>query len=318
MSAGQPVTLAGRPEELFGDRATEFKEDDTLVVADTVVTPEMFDWYLSSAVLTFDLDLDGQVDGEITLEGDYFEGAVFSLEIIDNDTHITVDLNQAPVALNDRGVGFTTDDSASFRTGSVLVNDSDFDGDTLAVSGLDATGTLGLVTNNGDGTFNYDPNGAFDALAEGETATDAFAYFVTDGVETVRGEVTITINGEDYDAPDVNLIDGTPGRDILRGTAEADQFVFKGGIGDVAVGNGGDDIFDFTDNVANGAVDNTRIVDWADGDMIFGFGFDDIDLGTVRSSSHGLRFAYGPDHDLLTVTGDVSAGLSSLFDTGVA
>ena len=31
------------------------------------------------------------------------------------------------------------------------------------------------MTDNGDGTFTYDPNGAFENLAVGETATDTFS-----------------------------------------------------------------------------------------------------------------------------------------------
>ena len=41
--------------------------------------------------------------------------------------------------------------------------------------------TKGKVTNNGDGTFTYDPNGAFASLRAGQTATDQFLYTVTDG-----------------------------------------------------------------------------------------------------------------------------------------
>ena len=53
-----------------------------------------------------------------------------------------------------------------------------------------------LLTLNADGTFDYDPNGAFDDLAEGETATDGFAYTVSDGNGGVdTASVTITIDG---------------------------------------------------------------------------------------------------------------------------
>jgi len=117
--------------------------------------------------------------------------------------------------------------------------------------------------------------------------------------------------------PTFNVVNGTSGRDILTGTGGADEFRFNGGYGDVGTGNGGDDVFDFAVNVANGAVDNTRIVDWSDGDMIIGFGIDDIHMETVRSSSTALRFAYGPDNDVLTITGDVSAGVESLFELNI-
>jgi VCBS repeat-containing protein len=49
------------------------------------------------------------------------------------------------------------------------------------VASIDTTGALGLVTDNGDGTFDYDPNGQFEGLAPGETATDTFTYTLSDG-----------------------------------------------------------------------------------------------------------------------------------------
>ncbi|MFX8895563.1 Ig-like domain-containing protein, partial [Acinetobacter baumannii] len=45
-----------------------------------------------------------------------------------------------------------------------------------------ADATRGKVTNNGDGTFTYDPNGAFVGLKAGETAQDKFRFTVTDAV----------------------------------------------------------------------------------------------------------------------------------------
>jgi len=53
-----------------------------------------------------------------------------------------------------------------------------------------------LLTVNADGTFRYDPNGAFQSLFSGETATDTFTYTVsdTDGETSVNAAtVTITI-----------------------------------------------------------------------------------------------------------------------------
>jgi VCBS repeat-containing protein len=73
-----------------------------------------------------------------------------------------------------------------------------FIGPFLTVTGLDTTGTIGLVTNNGDGTFKYDPNGEFEGLAPGETDTDSFKYTVSDGQGgTATATVTITITGVD-------------------------------------------------------------------------------------------------------------------------
>ncbi|MEI4234586.1 Ig-like domain-containing protein, partial [Roseovarius sp. D22-M7] len=220
---------------------------------------------------------------------------------------VTIDVtNAAPDAVDD---SYTIEDGEVLTVAApgLLANDTDADGDPLEVVGFGNAGN-GSVAPSADGSFTYTPDAGF-------VGTDSFIYTITDGAETTTAEVTIEVLNQE---PEINLIDGTLGRDILQGTSEADQFVFNGGFGDVAVGNGGDDIFNFTVNVENGVVDNTRIMDWSDGDMILGFEFEDVQVETVRSSSQALRFAYGPDNDVLTVTGDISGGLSSLFETAVA
>ena len=108
---------------------------------------------------------------------------------------ITIEgVNDAPLATDDED---TTDEDTSVTTVNVLDNDTDPDAsDTLVVQDLDTTGTAGVVSDNGDGTFAYDPNGEFDHLASGETATDTFSYTVTDGNGgTDGGTVTVTIEG---------------------------------------------------------------------------------------------------------------------------
>jgi VCBS repeat-containing protein len=104
--------------------------------------------------------------------------------------------NAAPLAVDDGGTGFGTDKSTPITTTSALANDSDPNGDALTISSLDTGGTKGLVMNNGNGTFAYDPNGQFDALEAGEQASDTF-YTVSDGHGgSDTASVIITIYGE--------------------------------------------------------------------------------------------------------------------------
>ncbi len=106
-------------------------------------------------------------------------------------------VNDNPVANNNSGVGFTTNEDTAFTTANVLVNDTDVDnGDVLTITNLNTTGTLGLVTNNGNGTFSYNPNNKFESLNNGQTATDSFSYTIADGKGgTSTATVNITING---------------------------------------------------------------------------------------------------------------------------
>ncbi len=110
--------------------------------------------------------------------------------------------NDAPIAADDGGVGFTTDEDSAFVTASILANDADPDGsDSVAFSALDGTKAAGLVVGNGDGTITYDPDGRFESLGAGQTATDVVTYTVTDSLGALdTGIVTITISGVN-DAP---------------------------------------------------------------------------------------------------------------------
>lgn len=105
--------------------------------------------------------------------------------------------NPTPTASNDSG----TTDEDSPTSGNVLTNDSDPDSDALTVSGTDTSGTTGQVSVNSDGSYTYDPNGQFEDLAQGESATDNFSYTARDADgATATATVTITINGAN-DAP---------------------------------------------------------------------------------------------------------------------
>jgi len=104
-------------------------------------------------------------------------------------------LNDAPEAFADNA---STDEDTAVVI-DVLGNDSDVDAsDTLTVTVIDDSTTLGTVTNNGT-DVTYDPNGLFDYLAVGESATDSFTYTISDGHGgTATASVTVTINGANH------------------------------------------------------------------------------------------------------------------------
>ena len=104
--------------------------------------------------------------------------------------------NHAPVASD--FLASVNENAASVLLKGVYT-DSDA-ADTFTFS-TNTTGTVGLVTNNHDGTFNYDPNGKFESLSVGDTATDTFTYTVTDNHgASSTATATVTIHGEN-DAP---------------------------------------------------------------------------------------------------------------------
>jgi len=79
---------------------------------------------------------------------------------------------------------------------NVLASTSGPAGDTLSVTSVGTAGTKGTVSINANGTVHYDPNGQFQSLTQGQTATDTFTYTVSDGFQTSSpGTVTVTVTG---------------------------------------------------------------------------------------------------------------------------
>ncbi|AFZ49599.1 Ig-like domain-containing protein [Dactylococcopsis salina] len=163
---------------------------------------------------TGELEFNNPPDFENPIDAD--EDNIYVLEVTATDSEganvsetlevIVENVNEVPTAEDDTG---STDEDSSFTVDAangVLANDVDPDGDALtvrAVNGeagkVDTEITLdsgALLTLNADGSYEYDTNGAFEDLNDGETATDTFTYTVADGNGgTATAEIRITING---------------------------------------------------------------------------------------------------------------------------
>jgi Bacterial Ig domain/Bacterial cadherin-like domain/RTX calcium-binding nonapeptide repeat (4 copies) len=133
--------------------------------------------------------------------------ATDSFTYVANDSHgassntatatITITgVNDAPVAQADTN---TTGENSPV-SGNVLANDVDVDqGDTLTVAAVNGV-TLAsgaLLTVNVDGSYTYDPNGAFESLGVNQTASDGFTYVASDsqGASSNTATVVVTITG---------------------------------------------------------------------------------------------------------------------------
>lgn len=143
--------------------------------------------------------------------------------------------NSPPLALDD---AFSTNEDTPLGD-NVLGNDSDPNGDVLAVSqvngsaanvGVQITLVSGAtVTQNSNGSFTYDPNGAFESLAPGESAPDSYGYSITDGNGgSDSATVDITITGVDdppvavNDSATVTENDPATGIDVLANDTDVD------------------------------------------------------------------------------------------------
>ena len=106
--------------------------------------------------------------------------------------------NRNPVAVADN---YQTPANTTLTTDNVLLNDSDPDSDTLAISAFDAVSTQGgQVQDNVNGTFSYTPPVNF-------SGTDSFSYTLSDGNGgTASAVVTIIVNANTIPIANDDLI----------------------------------------------------------------------------------------------------------------
>jgi VCBS repeat-containing protein len=91
-----------------------------------------------------------------------------------------VSQNSAPVAVNDK-FALAEDAGATDITATLLLNDSDPDGDSIQVASVQAVSNRGASVSVGpDGKVTYDAGQIFMDLDAGEKLTDSFTYTITD------------------------------------------------------------------------------------------------------------------------------------------
>ncbi|MFC2992548.1 choice-of-anchor L domain-containing protein [Halomonas tibetensis] len=259
-------SVSGTLKELSGDVITGFTEQIKLIIEQINLLKEWVKITFGSANLGIDENGDGVIDGTITLEGD-FEGAEFNVNVVGENTEITVDLpseNAPPVAVDD---AFSVDEVQTLF-GNVLDDngngaDSDPDGDALTVS-LISGPAEGILTLSDDGSFSYEADsGVFDLATPGEVIEQSFTYQIDDG----NGEVdqaTATIS--------VTILDD------LSLAAITDQAV--------------------DENSPAGTVVATAVASDPDGDVLtYSLGGDDASAFTIDAASGEISLAFSPDFE---------------------
>ncbi len=103
-------------------------------------------------------------------------------------------LSRVPVAVDDQ-YSTPSEEVLSISAPGVLANDKDADTDKAALTVSLVSGpTSGTLQLSSDGSFTYTP-------AAGFSGTDSFTYAVSDGTYADTGEVTITVQPDDNQAP---------------------------------------------------------------------------------------------------------------------
>jgi Ca2+-binding RTX toxin-like protein len=263
--------------------------------------------------------------------GDADVGGVVRVVIYYTDGHGTVEasvsagtaavanIDDAAIARND---AVSTTESL-IGSGSLFANngsgaDSDIDGPALSIAAVNGSaanvGTQillasgALLTVNANGTYSYNPNGAFNHLPGAgsgsvNTATDTFTYTLAGGNTAT---VTVTINGEG--SPSGDVLVGGSGNDTQTGGGGNDTIV--GGAGNDAINGGAG-----TDTVSYSTAGGGVIVRLNHGDAPNdGFGGTDTITGVENvtgSSFNDILTGSGVDNVLIGGGGyDVLLGLN--------
>ena len=137
-------------------------------------------------------NVNGDVSLKLTL-GDGFDSVERIILI-----HIN-NVNDAPRAGSDTKT-FTEDaEYLDISIASLLVNDSDIDGDTIFFDGLKDDPAVGAITLLNGTTLRYTPAKDFDG-------TTSFTYYISDGTARTLATCTLTANGVN-DAPSIEVDD---------------------------------------------------------------------------------------------------------------
>jgi hypothetical protein len=172
---------------------------------------------------------------------------------------------------------------------TVLGNDTDAEGDTLTITAVDTTGTLGhVVFDPQSQTLQYvADDDSFDTLANGATAPDHFSYTVSDGHgHTSTATVNVTVTGIDDSHSQTGgagneTLTGTSGEDTIDGGDGNDYIDLSAGGSDHAMGGNGNDGIYFGAAYSSG--------DTVDG----GSGYDEVGLEGDYSGANKVTIAGG-------------------------
>ncbi|WP_435433655.1 tandem-95 repeat protein [Vibrio agarivorans] len=138
---------------------------------------------------SFTITPDADWNGDIDISFDISDGA----NVVQAQADLTVNpVNDLPQP-QDQAFTVEEDGTLTFTDADLLAGATDIEGDDLSVEGISYTGTDGILSDNGDGTYSFAPNDNFNGDVE-------FTFDVSDGTDTVTANVDVSVTPVD-DAP---------------------------------------------------------------------------------------------------------------------
>ncbi|GAL38278.1 T1SS secreted agglutinin RTX [Vibrio maritimus] len=131
---------------------------------------------------TFTITPDADFNGDVNLSFDVSDGD----QIISTNLDLTVNPVNDAAVVEDVGYTIQEDGSLTFTDEQLLAGASDIDGDDLSVADVSYSGTEGVFTDNGDGTYTFAPNENFNGEVD-------LSFSVSDGTTTTEANVDVTV-----------------------------------------------------------------------------------------------------------------------------
>ncbi|MDE0541508.1 tandem-95 repeat protein [Vibrio sp. VA3] len=131
---------------------------------------------------SFTITPDADFNGDIDIQFNITDGT----DTIQATADLTVNpVNDLPVP-QDQQFSVEEDGTLQFTDADLLAGATDIDGDNLTVDGISYTGSDGVLTDHGDGTYTFAPNENFNGDV-------SFSFGVFDGTETVPANVDVSV-----------------------------------------------------------------------------------------------------------------------------
>ncbi|MEZ9300549.1 tandem-95 repeat protein [Vibrio splendidus] len=185
-----------------GDLAYNVNEDGSITLSQEQLLSQASD-VEGEDLTASDLTVDGNAsvtandDGSFTIVPDAnFNGDIdiqFNITDGTDTVQATADLTVNPVndlpVPQDQQFSIAEDGMLQFTDADLLTGATDIDGDDLTVEGISYTGGDGVLTDHGDGTYTFAPNENFNGDVN-------FSFDVSDGTETVRANIDVSVTPE--------------------------------------------------------------------------------------------------------------------------
>ncbi len=146
---------------------------------------------------TFTLTPDADFNGDLSLSFDVTDGG----ETVSAGIELSVNpVNDLPVVA-DQSFSMNEDGTITITDAQLLQGATDIDGDNLSIADVSYTGTDGVFTDNGDGSYSFAPNENFN----GDIALDIVVVDADGATDTATVNVDVTPTNDAPDAPAIDI-----------------------------------------------------------------------------------------------------------------